>query len=265
MGRSATPSALQADCPINRVAFVWRALPGCDKLGSGRLIAGIGRCRGAAAPPRPIVEVRNGVTAIEFTRWFLALYFLSVAGFYGVRVVALTRGMRRSPVFAGRKGSLHYATHMAFRTFRTAILAVCVTRLFWPPLDHYLVPFDGLWQPPILLLGDGLLLAGFAMVLRIHFYMGQSWRSGSRVGDETRLITTGPFAVSRNPMMLGVIVAQLGLFLALPTLFTLVCLLVGFWAVVKQVSVEERVLQGQFGAAYEAYRAQTPKWLKLTR
>lgn len=203
------------------------------------------------------------MTAVEFTRWFLALYFLSVAGFYGARVVALTRGTGCSPVFGGRKGSLHCATHMAFRTFRAAILGVCVARLFWPPIDRYLLPFDGLWQPPILMLGNGLLLGGFAAVLRIHFFMGRSWRSGSRADDETSLMTTGPFAISRNPMMLGVMIAQLGLFLALPTLFTLVCLLVGLWAVVKQVTVEEQVLHEKFGATYDAYRARTPRWLKL--
>ncbi|NBC33787.1 MAG: isoprenylcysteine carboxylmethyltransferase family protein [Alphaproteobacteria bacterium] len=203
------------------------------------------------------------MTAVEVTRWFLALYFLSVAGFYAARVVALTRGMRRSPVFAGRRGSLHCATHRAFRAFRAAILGVCLTRLLWPPVDRYLFPLDELWQPPILMLGNGLLLAGFATVLRVHFYMGRSWRSGARPDDETTLVTGGPFAVSRNPMMLGVMIAQLGLFLALPTLFTLVCLLVGFCAVVSQVFVEERVLQEKFGAAYEAYRAQTPRWLKL--
>ena len=197
----------------------------------------------------------------DFTRWFLALFFVGVAAFYTVRILVLKRRMHASPVFVGHRSTLHFRTHLAFRAFRVVILGVCVVRLLWPPLDRYLVTFDALWHPVVLLFGDGLLLAGFAAVVFMHFYMGESWRSGTRMDDRTRLITTGPFAVSRNPMMLCVIFAQVGLFLALPSAFTLVCLVVGVWAVTAQVGVEERLLRLRFGAAYEAYAARTPRWL----
>jgi protein-S-isoprenylcysteine O-methyltransferase Ste14 len=62
-------------------------------------------------------------------------------------------------------------------------------------------------------------------------------------------------------MMLCVIAAQVGLFLALPTLFTLVCLVLGVWAVTAQVGVEERLLRQRFGESYNAYAARTPRWL----
>ena len=203
------------------------------------------------------------MTVIEFTRWFLALFFIGVAAFYTVRILAIIRRDRTSPVFSGRPGTLHWATHSAFRVFRALILVVCVVRLAWPGLDQYLGTFDPLWHPLLLMLGNVLLLAGFLSVIAIHGYMGEDWRSGTRADDRTRLITTGPFAVSRNPMMLGVMVAQLGLFLALPSLFTLICLMVGVWAVIAQVVVEERLLSERFGAAYEAYRNHTPRWLIL--
>lgn len=200
------------------------------------------------------------MTAVEFTRWFLALFFVGVAVFYAVRIITVRRRMRASPVFLGVPGTLHHATHLAFRIFRVLILGVCVGRLVWPPLDRYLVPFEVLWRPAVLVLGDGLLLAGFIGVLAVHFYMGRDWRSGTRARDRTGLITTGPFARSRNPMMVGVIVAQAGLFLALPTVFTLVCLVVGIWAVIAQVGVEERLLRERFGAEYDAYAARTSRW-----
>ena len=50
-----------------------------------------------------------------------------------------------------------------------------------------------------------------------------------------------------------------------PDLMTLVgaliCLVAGLWAVVAQVRVEERMLESRYGAAYEAYASQTPRWL----
>ncbi len=198
---------------------------------------------------------------VEATRWFLALFFLGVAGFYAVRIIYLKRGKSVSPVFTGTPGTVHFATHLAFRVFRVAILGVCVLRLVWPSFDRFLGPIDVLWHPIILMIGNALLAVGFLAVVALHYFMGVNWRSGSRADEETALVTTGPFARSRNPMMLCVMAAQAGLFLALPSVFTLVCLVVGIWAVVAQVGVEERLLRRRFGAQYDAYAATTPRWL----
>jgi protein-S-isoprenylcysteine O-methyltransferase Ste14 len=205
------------------------------------------------------------VAAAEFTRWFLALFFVGVAAFYTIRIIVAKHRMHSSPVFSGEPGTLHWATHTVFRVFRVLILGVCLARLAWPDLDRYLVPFDTLWRPVVLILGCSLLGASFLAVILIHFYMGEDWRSGTRVEDEPHLITTGPFSLSRNPMMLFVIAAQFGLFLALPSLFTLVCLVLGVWAVTAQVGVEERLLRRRFGEDYDSYASHTPRWLGYRR
>lgn len=201
------------------------------------------------------------MTAVAFTSWFLAIYFLAVASFYTVRILAEKARTGISPVFAGTPGTTHFATHTTFRVFRLLILGVCCVRLAWPTFDTYIVPFPALWHPAVLIIGDILLFASFTTVLFIHFYMGEDWRSGIRQGNGARLITSGPFTFSRNPMMLLVMTAQLGLFLALPSVFTLICLAVGLWAVVTQVHVEERMLETRYGTAYEAYKRRTPRWL----
>ncbi len=203
------------------------------------------------------------MTAIELTRAFLAVFFACVALFYTSRIVFERRRSGKTPVYSGTPGSLHYATHLSFRIFRAAILIVCIVRFWWPAFDLYLIPFYFAWHPAVLILGDLLLLSGFAGVVLVHFYMGKDWRSGSRAKDSTCLITTGPFAFSRNPMMLGVLVAQVGFFLALPTIFTLACLVIGIWAVNAQTRVEERVLFDRFGGTYLDYSQRTPRWLRL--
>jgi protein-S-isoprenylcysteine O-methyltransferase Ste14 len=93
--------------------------------------------------------------------------------------------------------------------------------------------------------------------------MGEYWRSGTRTEDKTRLITSGPFPFSRNPMMVCVIAGQVDLFLALPAIFTPVCLVAGVWAVAAQVGVEEGLLRKRFGESYSVYAARTPRWLVL--
>ncbi len=198
---------------------------------------------------------------IEFTRWFLAFFFAGVAIFYWFRIAILTRSLHKSPVFKGAPGTLHYASHIAFRVFRALILGVCVGRLIWPPFDQFIVPFDILWHPAVLMVGNTFLLAAFFAILFLNLTMGRNWRSGTRDWDETELLTKGAFAFSRHPMMLCVLLGQLGFFLALPSLFSLICLIVGMWAVLAQVSVEERILENRHGASFGDYARHTSKWL----
>lgn len=91
--------------------------------------------------------------------------------------------------------------------------------------------------------------------------MADDWRSGIDEVRPGRLITEGPFAWSRNPIALLVQTAQLGLFLSLPSVFTLVCLVVGVWVMQSQVRLEEADLERRLGDAYRAYKARTPRWL----
>ena len=91
--------------------------------------------------------------------------------------------------------------------------------------------------------------------------MRQDWRSGIDHDNSRALLTQGPFARSRNPMFLAIMLGQLGLFLALPSLFTLVCLLVGVAMVHAQAIKEEHALNELYGKEYQNYKAQVPRWL----
>ncbi len=199
--------------------------------------------------------------AVEFTRWFLAIFFTAVAAFYTCRIVLAARRRGASPVFNGEPGTVHYWTHLMFRVFRVTIWLVCVIRLVLPAADGLIGPVYPLWTAPVVLAGNALLAVSFAFALHVHFYMGRDWHSGIPADHSGVLITTGPFALSRNPMMLAVQGGQIGLFLALPSVFTLVCLVIGLWAVHVQVRVEELALADRHGDVYAAYRSQTPRWL----
>ena len=142
-----------------------------------------------------------------------------------------------------------------------AILLVCLIRLPYPGIDRYLVPIGPLWLPAILLTGNGVMLASFAALIWLHRAMGSDWRSGIPEADVRPLLTTGAYAFSRNPMFLLIQAAQLGFFLSLPSLFTLVCLAVGMIAIHAQARLEERYLEAHHGEAYARYKAKTPRWL----
>nr|WP_294543510.1 isoprenylcysteine carboxylmethyltransferase family protein [uncultured Rhodopila sp.] len=80
----------------------------------------------------------------------------------------------------------------------------------------------------------------------------------------TALVTSGPFALSRNPIYLGNTLVLTGAAL----LFGSLWLLLAVAAAVPAVSVlairrEEAHLAAQFGDAWTAYAERTPRWIRL--
>lgn len=76
------------------------------------------------------------------------------------------------------------------------------------------------------------------------------------------LVTTGPLAITRNPMYVGLT----GLLVANAVrrgAWVAVLPVAGFVGVMDrlQIAEEERALLANFGADYEAYRAAVPRWL----
>ena len=194
-------------------------------------------------------------------RYGPAVFFSVVALFYTVRIKALGRQLGHSPVTFGLPGSRHHRLSLTFRVFRVLIWAVAVARAIWPPVDAALVPLPGLYTPYVMLGGNLLMVLAFLRVARLNFQMGRAWRSGVSQSDETAsLLTRGAFARCRHPMLAAVMAGQLGLFLAIPSLFTAVCLVVGVVTLVRQSELEEADLARRHGERWAAYQATTRKW-----
>jgi protein-S-isoprenylcysteine O-methyltransferase Ste14 len=90
--------------------------------------------------------------------------------------------------------------------------------------------------------------------------MRQDWRSGIDADKSRALLTEGPFSRSRNPMFMAIILGQIGLFLTLPSLFTLVCLAMGVAMIQLQAVKEEQALNELYGKKYLQYKAEVPRW-----
>ncbi len=150
---------------------------------------------------------------------------------------------------------------MLFRAFRFTIWMVCLFRLFFPSLDSYLGLIDSLTVWPVVLAGNILLTTGFLFTVVIHFGLGDLWRSGIDPQAPKKLKTDGVYRFSRNPMFLGVATAQLGFLLALPSVFSSVCLIVGLYTLHSQTMAEESHLLKLFPEDYRHYMDRVPRWL----
>ncbi len=200
---------------------------------------------------------------IEFNRWFLALFFAFVAVFYAVRITFLTKKTREIITPIGKPGTVHYSIEVLFRVFRALILLVCWVRLWWPPADDYIGTFPQLFVPSVLVAGDLVMVTAVAGILSINLYLKDVWRSGIPERGPFELITSGPYRFSRNPMMLFVMVAQFGFFLALPSYFSLLCFVLGVVTIVIQERLEGQALSDKFGDRYAIYCQRTPRWLLM--
>jgi protein-S-isoprenylcysteine O-methyltransferase Ste14 len=122
----------------------------------------------------------------------------------------------------------------------------------------------GLGRPNTLALMVGLafVLLGVALaVLSVRsFHVART----SVVPGEpsTALVVTGPYALTRNPIYVGFVLAYFGLAIVLTSLWVLL-LLIPELAILQRgvVEREELYLERQFGDAYRRYQARVPRWL----
>ena len=203
----------------------------------------------------------DSTSLVEFTRIYLAIFYTFVAGFYTFRIIYKNRNTPSGVVYPGDKFCSSWWNHMVFKFFRAAIWFVCVVRVFVPELDSYLGLFSIFNGWPGVLFGDILLSAGFILTMFVHFHMSELWRSGIDPKGPHELKTSGLYEYSRNPMYLGIVAAQVGFFLALPSIFSLACLVIGFIAIYRQTLVEEAHLTHRFSTQYKEYKLLVPRWL----
>jgi protein-S-isoprenylcysteine O-methyltransferase Ste14 len=108
-------------------------------------------------------------------------------------------------------------------------------------------PFDS----PLGIAGIALLLLGA---------LTRSWAAGY-IRKAKELATTGPYALSRNPLYLGAAFLLAGVMCLVPDVLTVVVLLgvfiVLYWTTIRS---EEEFLHGRFGKEWEDYIAGTSRF-----
>lgn len=101
--------------------------------------------------------------------------------------------------------------------------------------------------------------AGAGLLAWAQRAMGTSWRVGIDAAP-TGLVTSGPFALSRNPTFLGFLLLFAGAALAAPGPLTAVALGAALVSFPAQVRLEEAHLAALHGDAWRAYAARIRRW-----
>lgn len=90
---------------------------------------------------------------------------------------------------------------------------------------------------------------------------GKSFRIGIDAVHPDELVTTGIFAVSRNPIYVGFGCVLLGQFLLFPDWILLAYTVAGVWLFHRQVLREEGYLRAHYGQGYIQYCARVRRYL----
>jgi protein-S-isoprenylcysteine O-methyltransferase Ste14 len=123
-------------------------------------------------------------------------------------------------------------------------------------------PIGALDGTPGHVAGAVLAVAGLAATFAAQVAMGASWRVGVDPGERTDLVTTGPFALVRNPIFAAMLPTALGLTLLVPSWVALLGLAGLLAALELQVRVvEEPYLRNVHGEAYERYAARVGRFV----
>jgi protein-S-isoprenylcysteine O-methyltransferase Ste14 len=104
-------------------------------------------------------------------------------------------------------------------------------------------------------------LAGLLLVLWSLISFGESFRVGIDNEHPDKLITSGIFAISRNPIYVAFALILLGQFLIFPNWILLVYMAAGMWLFHRQVLREEEYLQQHYGKEYSDYSNRVRRYL----
>lgn len=119
--------------------------------------------------------------------------------------------------------------------------------------DRYLVPFG------IIVFTTGLVIDLWAR-FTLSIYWGPPGEYDKN--RQTKLITTGPYRYSRNPIYIGTFLMLSGFSLTLSSVFFLLPLILFFYFY-KQIKKEEEILAKVFKSKYLKYKQKVPRFFKL--
>jgi len=189
---------------------------------------------------------------------YLIVYFLLV---FVVRSVLLWKKTGINPLTFNKTDDAHGFNGKVFTVISFLELIVVGLYAFKNNWYEYLLPFWYLENPILQKIGWVLLILSLIVVWISQTQMANSWRIGIDENNKTKLVTNGFFSLSRNPIFLGMMIANIGLFLVIPNAFTLLIISLSTITINTQIRLEEEFLKRKFESEYLDYTEKVRRWI----
>lgn len=190
----------------------------------------------------------------------LVVYLLWFLLAFGLRTIVQVRRTGdtgwRAGGLPGRRGSIEWWAGLLFVVALLVGVAAPIADLAG------LARFDALDRNAFAVVGTVIALSGVLLTLAAQLSMGDSWRIGVDATERTALVTTGAFAVVRNPIFSAMLVTAIGLALMVPNAIALAGVVSLVVALELQVrGAEEPYLSAAHGERYRAYGARVGRFV----
>ncbi|MFE6052485.1 methyltransferase family protein [Kitasatospora sp. NPDC056446] len=176
--------------------------------------------------------------AVFCAAWIAGVLYFAVVGHSGPG--GWLRGLRRSLL---RRVLLGVGVYVL-------LVLLDRTQGFWRHLRF--------WQPELALVGVVLAVCSTALLLWSRWVLGTMWASVPAVQEHHELRTDGPYRMVRHPIYTGLLGLIGGGMLANGFGVWIAYVAAAVPWLLLRVRAEDGMMAGQFGAAYEAYRAGVP-------
>jgi protein-S-isoprenylcysteine O-methyltransferase Ste14 len=189
---------------------------------------------------------------------FFIIYFLLV---FVIRSFLLWKKTGINPLTFSKTDDAHGYNGKVYKAISYIELIIIGIYAFKNDWYEYLLPFWYLENPLLEKIGWGLLIVSIIMVWIAQSQMANSWRIGIDEKNKTKLVTSGLFSISRNPIFLGIMVANIGVFIVIPNAFTLLIISLSTISINTQIRLEEEFLRNEFGEEYKEYSKKVRRWI----
>jgi len=189
---------------------------------------------------------------------YFILYFLLV---FVLRSFLLWKKTNVNPLTFNKGDDAHGYNGKVFGIISIIELIIVSIYAFIPSWHKFLLPFWYLENEYLVYVGWVLLLVSLLFVWFAQGNMRESWRIGIDEENKTELITSGFFSFSRNPIFIGIMLANFGLFLVLPNAFTMLIISLSTISINTQIRLEEEFLKKEFGNQYTQYQSKVNRWI----
>ena len=191
---------------------------------------------------------------------FFILYFFLV---FVLRSFLLWKKTKVNPLTFNKGDDAHGYNGKVFGIISIIELVIVSIYAFIPSWHKFLMPFWYLENEYFVYVGWALLIISLLFVWFAQGNMRESWRIGIDEENKTALVTDGFFSFSRNPIFLGIMIANIGLFLVLPNAFILLIIALSTVSINTQIRLEEEFLKKEFGNQYTEYLSKVNRWITL--
>lgn len=124
---------------------------------------------------------------------------------------------------------------------------------------------DKIWSLPVTLPVQivGVALGGIGLIFFVLSVatMKKNWRAGFDDKQDTKLVTSGVYQISRNPAFVGFDLLYIGCALAFPNIINVIASIIAVGAFHFQILGEEMFLVKTFGKTYNDYKAKVRRYL----